>query len=374
MYRTPHTFLLLTFILSALPFIQQAPPAKSKVVPVLSDGEIRAITEPREKAAAEMGPVFAQIQPPDLCKPLSDSQNLIAIVTVTNVMTSGDGGSPFSRVDMRIDQMLRGVAREQIIHAQSLWSPPHPVEQPIATSDGLPHGKIRISFSSGRPRTIFDDTEPKIGNRYILGYSRIDSAGGMFVNGAVNLDDVKQAQLVPEVQRFLSIEAAASGDNVAPFVDTLNDPVRWIRDLSAQRLAQSVKCNVAPSCQEALVSATSYLVHSGYLGDRWEAVTWLQWISEPIGNRMSGPNGLPPMSGVAFRELLVAAVSDTNLVIGDKAFGELELFDFYHATGPGDCIEYVPALRKSARWTAEEAKDVMIGGHNLGSGFACNPQ
>jgi hypothetical protein len=81
------------------------------------------------------------------------------------------------------------------------------------------------------------------------------------------------------------------------------------------------------------------------------------------------------MSGAAFRGLLVAAVSDPNLVLGDKAFGELALFDFFHDSGPGDCIEYVPALRKSARWTSDEAKGVMIGtGYNIGSGFACNPQ
>jgi hypothetical protein len=259
--------------LSTLSFFLQAPTAKSKVVPVLSAEEIRAITEPREKAAAEMETVFMQIRPPDISKPLSDPQDLIAIVTVTNVTTPGEGGSPYPRVEMHIDQMLRGVAREQIIHAQSLWSPPEPLEQPIPTSDGLPHGLIRISFSTGGPRTVFDDTEPKIGNRYVLGYSRIDWAGGMFVNGAVNLDDPKQAQVVEEVQRFLSIETAASGGNVAPFADTLNDPVRWMRDLSAQRLAQSDTCNIAPSCQDALVKAANRLVQSKNLAERWEALT-----------------------------------------------------------------------------------------------------
>ncbi len=367
--------LLFAAILGTLSFLHQGPPPKSKVVSVLSADEIRAVTEPRQKATAEFDAAFSKIRPPDISKALAEPQNLIAIVTVTRVKTPGEGGSPYPRVEMHIDEMLRGVPREWVIHAQSMWLPPAPEIKPIPTADGLPHGKIQISFSGGHPTTTFDDTEPKVGNRYVLGYSRVDWNGWMFVSGAIYLGDPGQAQLFTEVQRFLAAEVSAGSNNITPFMDGLSDQVRWIRDLSARRLAQSDKCNATPSCQEALVAAAGRLLQSQNLGDRWEALTWLEWISQPLGNRMSGPNGLPPMSGAAFRELLVAAVSDTNLVIGDKAFGELALFDFYHGSGPGDCVEYVPALRKSARWTAEEAKGVMIGtGYNLSSGFACNAQ
>jgi hypothetical protein len=375
MHRSNSTFLLFTALLSSLIFPQQAPPAKSKVVSILSDDDLRAITEPRQRASAEFEAAFAKIRPPDISKPLADPQDMIAIVTVTGVIASGADGYPLPRVEMRVEEMLRGAFRERLIHARSSWSPPAPELKPIPTSDGLPHGKIQIYFSSRAPTTLFDETEPRSGNRYVLGYSRIDCDGGMFVNGAVNLDDPKQAQLLPDVERFLAAEASASLGNVGELVNGLNDTARWIRDLSAQRLVRSDECNVTPSCQAAIVDAAGRLIKSTDLGDRWEALTWLEWISQPIGSRMSGPNGLPPMSGAAFRQLLVAAISDSNLVVGDKAFGQLELFDFYHHSGPGDCIEYVPALRKSARWTAEETKGVTIGTeYNLSFGFACNPQ
>lgn len=92
----------------------------------------------------------------------------------------------------------------------------------------------------------------------------------------------------------------------------------------------------------------------------------------PWANRKTGPNGLPTISNAAVRELLVSAVSDPNVWIGDKAYRQLAMFDFYHAARPGECIEIVPSVRRSARWTAREAKAVSVGGP-VGGSFDCIP-
>jgi hypothetical protein len=152
----------------------------------------------------------------------------------------------------------------------------------------------------------------------------------------------------------------------------MKDHVSWIRDLSAERLVQSAACNASPSCRDSLLADARQMLRSKNRGKRWEALKWLEPLTEPIGNRKTGPNGLPPMSNSTVRRLLLSVISDRNLAIGDKAFGELAMFDFHQTAHPGECIEIVPALRRSATWTHAETKDVSIG-NPLGNAFTCIP-
>lgn len=47
-------------------------------------------------------------------------------------------------------------------------------------------------------------------------------------------------------------------------------------------------------------------------------------------------------------------MDDPNVYIGGEAFEWREMFDFQRSGKPGECIQIVPALRKSAHWLAAE--------------------
>ena len=79
------------------------------------------------------------------------------------------------------------------------------------------------------------------------------------------------------------------------------------------------------------------------------------------------------MSHEPVRQLIALALWDPNIWVADEAFLQLELYDFHHAARPGECIEIVPAFRKSARWTSEEARGISFGGHFRVS-FTCIPE
>jgi len=159
------------------------------------------------------------------------------------------------------------------------------------------------------------------------------------------------------MKRFISIEAAANDGSVEPFVLALEDQTAWIRNLSAQRLIMSDSCNAMPSCQQAVVAAANRLLHGQIAAERWEALDWLDVVSASIGDGKSGPNGLTPLANSNVRDLWTTALSDPNLMVADRAFGQLEMYDFFRHSKSGECIEVVPELRKSARWTAAEAKN-----------------
>jgi hypothetical protein len=87
------------------------------------------------------------------------------------------------------------------------------------------------------------------------------------------------------------------------------------------------------------------------------------------GRPQSGSNGVPTMSDAAVRKLLVSALSDPNLWLTDEAFRQIELFDFFHSSGPRERIGIFPSIRKSVRWTEGEMEGVSITGT-----VACAPE
>jgi hypothetical protein len=363
MKRIRSNLALLVALLSVVSAFPQNKPAKSKVAQSLTPEQLRAISEPRLEADKELGAELLRYQAPTIARALSSSRDYIGIVTVTTVNPPGKGWDPYLRVSLHLEDLLRGVLQLTELHADSRWSdPPRP-------NYGGPI--ILGSIDS----TVFDLKEPRIGNRYLIGFYILYEDGGRAnITGAVDLDDPSQEVTISKVHHFLEIESASAGTNFAPFVLALADEVRWIRDLSAQRLVQSDACDSSTMCQDAFFASVGQLLNSKKLDERWEALEWLAPFAQPRDDLKKGPNGLPTMSDTSVRELLVSALSDSNLEIADKAFGQLELFDFYNASGPGECIEIVPALRRSARWIAEEAKGSSIGGsYNLRWTFACNP-
>jgi hypothetical protein len=351
--------LILSVLLIALSALPQEQPAKSKVVPVLTAEQIRAINEPRDRAFTEIFSDYAPYAPPSIANALYDARNIIAVVRVTHVTPPTTKGDPYEVVDMHIEQVLRGVPHSTEIHAESHWLPPPKNGFPLVGRPGL---------------TPFDIPEPKVGHRYIVGYSIYYSDGGAYIPGAINLDYPDQDHVIAELKRFISIEESTTGENFSPFVSALDDQTPWIRNLSAQRLIMSDSCNAAPSCQQAVLAAANHLLHSKIPAERWEALDWLETVAAPIGDGKSGPNGLTPLANTNVRDIWAAAISDSNLMIGDRAFAQMEMYDFFRHSNSGECIEVVPALRKSARWTAEEAKTGIGGpGYGFGLSSGCIP-
>jgi hypothetical protein len=333
--------LILSVLLSALPPVQQETLARSKVVPLLTAEQIRAIKEPREKAFTEIFSNYAPFTPPSISNALYDARNIVAVVRVTRVTPPTIKGDPYEVVDMHIEQVLRGVPQSTEVHAESHWLPPPKNGFPLVGRLGL---------------TPFDNPEPQVGNRYIIGYSIFYADGGAFIPGALNLAFPDQDDVIAELKRFISIEEASGVENYGPFVSALDDQTPWIRDLAARRLIMSDWCNAAPSCQEAVLSAANRLLRSGIAAERWEALNWLEIVAAPIGDGKSGPNGLTPLADTNVRDLWTTVLSDPNLMVGDRAFGQREMYDFFRHSKSGECFEVVPELRKSARWTREEFK------------------
>jgi len=148
--------IILNVLLSALALVHQETPASSKVVSVLNAEQIRAIKEPREKAFTELFSNYGSFTAPSIANALYDTRNIVAVVRVTQVTPPTTAGDPYEVVDMHIEQVLRGVPQSTEVHAESHWLPPPKNGLPLVGRHGL---------------TPFDNPEPKVGNRYIIGYS-----------------------------------------------------------------------------------------------------------------------------------------------------------------------------------------------------------
>jgi hypothetical protein len=323
------------FFAVAIPLRAQEPPAESKFFSDVSPEQLRAINESRATAQNELYAGQGPYAFPDIAIPLFDPTSFIAIVEVTAVKFPEAPNVPRPLVDLHVEQFLRGSTEKTELQAESRWTPP-------------PANGLRTFFSSGPVRTTFDLTEPKAGNRFLVGFTSDIGRGKAYITGAINLYDPDQVRLVPDVQRFLAIEAAAGDYNVAPFLSALDDPLPWIRDLAAQRLVRSASCVADPACQSAFFAEVQKFLRSTKPADRWEA---LQWLSIPVPMA----DGTPTLSESRVRDVLVAAQSDSNLWIGDEAFRKTELLDFSHNAKPGDCISVVPQLRRSIHWKTGES-------------------
>src|SRR5580658_3831449 len=159
MHRIRIAAALLTALLSALPLLPQQPVVKSKVVQGLTPDQISTITEPRLKAGNELNAELSKYSPPSIARALGDPHNFIGTVIVTEVNPPGRGWDPYLRVDLHLEQLLRGDFKPTELHADTLWMPPRPQD------DG---GTLVFS---GRSTSPFDRVEPKIGNRFLIGFS-----------------------------------------------------------------------------------------------------------------------------------------------------------------------------------------------------------
>jgi hypothetical protein len=329
--------------------------------PNLSPERTSALRETWQLAQTDIFAHSEEYREPDIAVTLDEPQYLIAIARVTSIQLPEPGSRLDTKYTLHVEQFLRGASDVKELHAESMFSPPRPQDIGKPTRGGGPH------------RTTLDLVPPKVGTLYVVGYRFLYEDGmRAYIPGAIDLSDPTQVSLLPEVQRLLNIESLAGTVSVQPYIAGLDDAVPWIRDLSAQHLIESDNCEATPDCVDAILTTIRRLLYSKKPIERFEALKLLEPLAQPMGNRKQGPNGLPLMSTPAVREMLLSTLSDSNVALGDKAFEELQLYDFYHAALPGECIEIVPILRNALRLASDEAKPKSFVGP-FGGTFACTP-
>lgn len=361
MHRIGRSVLLWFFLGSVYLWPQQMPgsqTSESKIVAELNDELSQNMFDLRNRDAQEIPKLCVGYEEPNLARALLDPSSFIAIIAVTKVGLPEKNGYPPTPVGLRVEQFLRGSSEHKELQAANLVD--------------LREARVHCGGGFGGAGFYFPD--PKVGDRYLVGYSFFGGdTSTAYISGGIDLADHDKAHEMVDVKRFLDIEAIAGTSDSMPYVTALTDPVPWFRDLAAQRLVQSKACNNSPSCRQAFLSATRDLLRSSKYGDRQEALHWTRLLTEQMpgdrnewgSNGVARSDGLSLMSTDAVRDMLRLAISDRYLYIVDQAYEQLELFDFYHSSPtPGDCIVIYRELRKSVRLPAAELKDMTVRGHS----------
>jgi hypothetical protein len=361
--------IVLATVLGAATLWSQAPIEGPNVFGDLSEAGTSAIAESRRLAHEELVP--PPTAPPDIAIALTAPFYSITISRIIAVHPP-DGNGPLARtrVTFHVEQFLRGKSDVTDFDVESRWIPNPPPKDPGIIDTGE-------SFTE----TALDRSEPKKGDRYILGYTLAYGDGKtVFVPSAIDMQDSSQAGLITDVQQFLALESAA-GSGFELYLQALDSTVRWVRLIAIQRLSESEACNASAVCVQRFSAVVRRQIRSKAPDERLEAMTWLNWIESL--SRMGGPpaqrpDGLPVLPDGEIRKLLSSEIEDTNVYLGDIAFERREMFDFYRAGKSGECIQIVPALRKSAHWLPGQhdysgQHELLPAGFSLSSSTSCLP-
>jgi hypothetical protein len=329
---------------------------ESKLLLGVPPEQVQALRESRIQAQKEIFKERTRHSPPEIVFCLRDPACLVAIARVTGVTPEAPqagGALPNLRVDLELEQMLRGASKNMHVYTESFWKP------------------IKSGYRFGHFDTALDREEPKPGKQYVIGYGPPgygDDGMKITVGGAIDLSEPGQAQTFPDVQHFLNIEASGDSLNFSPFLTALDDPIHWIRDIAAYRLAESENCHTSRACGEAFIAHTSKLLQRSSAFERFDALEWLRPIVAAARVRKQPSS----VSNNAVRELLQSATNDRNVVIGDLAFQYISQWDFLRSSEPGHCLEVIAPLRMSAVWDYQDVKGQSIRSA-LGSSTTCIP-
>jgi hypothetical protein len=326
---------------------------QSKLTRGMSAERVQALKESRTEAGMEISKERYPL--PEIVWCLRDSTCRVAIARVTEVTPEApvaDGAWPNLKVDLELEQMLRGASEKTHVYAESRWR------------------LIKSLYRFGHVDTALNREEPKVGKQYVIGYlvpGYGDDGAKIEVGGAIDLSQPGQAQALAEVQHFLNIEASGDASNFAPFLEALDDPIHWIRDVAAYRLAESNTCHASHYCGETFLAHAGKLLQSSSAGERWNALEWLRPLVAEAHVRKQ-PSSI---SNDTFRDLLQSATTDRNVAIGDLAFQYLSDWDFLRSSeAAGHCLEVVAAIRKTAIWDYADVKGGYIT-NPLGSSTSC---
>lgn len=322
--------------LAAVPLLAQNPVPQSKILSGLTPEQIDSLQIPRSKGLQEINSGRSRF---DIeASLILQLENTIALVRVTDFRMPDNNSRTL--LYLHVEQVLRGHATKTELTAETCW---HPSD---SDSNGI------YIFNSCQLSNLAG-TKPEIGAEYLIGYRIFPDGPRAGIWGALVMDVPEQAAYLPDIQRFINIENEATGTNLAPFIAALSDSVPWIQNTAEERLRSSTVCRSSPTCLSAIFSAAARNLANRNAAVRWRALSWVYEFSEHPEVAQFNP---------AFRQLLLAAANDPNVAIAEDAFSYLVSLDFLASAKPGDCIEIVPALRKTAQRTATEAKAGLVGG------------
>jgi hypothetical protein len=339
----------LAAVFSSICSFSQEPVEGPNVFGDLSYARTRAIFESRRLAYQELAEQSSRFKAPDIAIALEYPSYLITIARITAVQPFNGDSIHGTRISFHVEQALRRTSDVTDFAVLSRWTPNPPAKEFLTDDD--------VNFHP----TVLDSTEPKEGRLYILGYT-LDYGNGkngepVFVPSAIDLQDPNQGRLIDDMKQFLAMELAAATSGFEPYLQALESPIPWVRDIIVHRLSMSDGCNASPVCAQRFSTIVSRQLQSKIPNERLEASDWLVWIasvSRSGSGYKPGSDGLPILPDSAIRRLLTSAIDDANLFIGDQAFDRREMFYFDREGKPGACIQLVPALRRSAHWLPGE--------------------
>ena len=335
MNRTGILAMLLVTVLCPCDWAQEA----SNVFGGLNSEALGEIVASRAAAQKELAAKASTFDTPGIANALGFEHYLIVVARISSVRlpTDADGRTIIA---FHVEQLLRGESEVSDFRVESRWNPRK--------------AKSLIDTDFNYRETALDKSEPRVGDRYILGYTLDYGVEKfVFVPGIVDLQDPAQTEMIANVRRFLNLEAEAGLRGYETYLDALDDKVPWVRDIAIHRLTFSDQCNASPSCGDRFQAAVKRELQSDVPNERGEAIDWLIWVdsvAKQQRERRSYAGGLPILPDRTLRVFLVEAVQDRNVELGDRAFQAQEMFDVYRNGSPGDCFEVVPALRKAVLW------------------------
>jgi hypothetical protein len=363
----------LAAVFSSIRSFSQEPLEGPNVFGDLSYARTGPIFESRRLAYQELAEQSARFTAPDIAIALEYPSYLITIARITAVQPVSDDSVHGTRISFHVEQVLRGTSDVTDFVVLSRWTPNPPAKDTLTDDD--------FNFHP----TVLDKTEPKERSLYILGYT-LEYGNGkngktVFVPSVIDLQDPNQTRLIDDMKQFLAMELVDENLGFEPYLQALESPIPWVRDIVVHRLSTSDKFNTSPVCAQRFSTIVRRQIQSKIPNERLEASNWLLWI-DSVSRMKSGhkqwSDGLPMLPDSVIRQLLSSAIDDPNLYIGDEAFDRREMFDFDRDAKPGACIQIVPALRKSAHWRPGQhdysGRNELLPGHfPLSSSTSCIP-
>jgi hypothetical protein len=350
MDRVPRSMVFAAILFAGIPLVCQDPQKIPSIFGKFTAEQLNAINESRRLAQEELNRQSPAFEMPNIARSLEARWYLIAIAKITGVQLP-DGTTPKTIVRFHVEQLIQGNEQVADFEVESQW-----------TSNPSPPNDVPFTVVSNYRPTALDLSEPKVGDRYVLGFTLAYGSGKfVFVPGVIDLQDPSQADLIASMQRFLAIESSAERSGFAPYLAALKDKAPWIRDIAVHRLTSSKECNASPVCAEKFLEVVNRQLASDSPNERQQAVFWLVWVDSVSRNgssRRGLVDGLPLLPDSKIRTLLTQAMDDPNVSIGDVAFRYRELFDFDRTRSPGDCFVIVPSWRKSTYWSSGQANPV----------------
>ncbi|HEY2360830.1 MAG TPA: hypothetical protein VGK36_06940 [Candidatus Angelobacter sp.] len=311
--------------------------------PDFSAARVQSLVETRRKAQEELNHFPNPYVYLEITSALDSPGMAIAVVIIDKV-TRGENG--VYSLQLRVERTLRGN-----------------LPQTMTVTSGWHEGMWGM-----RPPFGWDRIKPEPGKRVLAGFNR--DRRNIMGPYTLDLDNPEEAKWVRDIEEFLRIEAKAGEDNFAPYLGVLLHRAWFVRYLALNRLVASKACRSSASCEHTILASIRKELASLNPNDRFQAVNYLRVLADSVARDRLRPLQEAGFKRGPIRALLMLAVADKNVVVGDEAFLRLATLDFDKKENIGYCGVITPALRKVEK--RPETQQGTIGGR-LNAASICLP-